>query len=33
LFRSGVEVARLSGAVPATQLTSWNQQHLRQGAA
>ena len=33
LFKSGAEVARLSGAVTATQLVSWIQQHLRQGAA
>jgi len=29
LFRGGVEVARMSGAVPAAQLVSWVQQHLR----
>ena len=33
LFKGGAEVARLSGAVPAAQLVSWIQQHLRQGAA
>ena len=29
LFDGGTEVARLSGAVPAAQLTAWIQQHLR----
>jgi thioredoxin 2 len=29
LFRSGAEVARLSGVVPAAQLVSWVQQQLR----
>jgi thioredoxin 2 len=33
LFKGSAEVARLSGAVPAAQLVSWIQQHLRQGAA
>ena len=33
LFKSGAEVARLSGAVPAAQLVAWIQQHLRSGAA
>ena len=33
LFKGGTEVARLSGAVPAAQLVSWIQQHLRSGAA
>lgn len=32
LFSRGAEVARLSGAVPAAQLTAWIQQHLPQGA-
>ena len=29
LFRSGAEVARLSGAVPATPLVSWVRENLR----
>lgn len=33
LFKGGVEVARLSGAMPAAQLLSWIRQHLAQGAA
>ncbi|MGQ0620616.1 MAG: thioredoxin TrxC [Panacagrimonas sp.] len=33
LFRSGVEVARLSGAVPAAQLALWLNQHLQPGTA
>jgi len=32
LFKGGAEVARLTGAVPTTQLVAWIQQHLRQGA-
>ena len=32
LFKGGAEVARLSGAVPAAQLTSWIRQHVPQGA-
>ena len=32
LFKGGTELARLSGAVPAAQLTSWIRQHLPQGA-
>ena len=32
LFRGNAELARLSGAVPATQLLSWLRQHLQQGA-
>lgn len=33
LFKGGAELARVSGALPAPQLVSWIQQHLRQGAA
>ena len=33
LFQHGVEVARLSGAVPASQLVAWVRQHARLGAA
>ena len=33
LFKGGAEVARLSGAVPATQLVSWIEQHVQRGAA
>ncbi len=33
LFKGGAEVARLSGAVPATQLVAWTQQQLRPAAA
>ncbi len=33
LFKGGAEVARLSGAVPAGQLMTWIQQHLRRGVA
>jgi thioredoxin 2 len=33
LFQGGAEVARLSGAVPASQLVAWVRQHARQGAA
>lgn len=32
LFKGGAEVARLSGAVPAAQLTSWIRQHVAKGA-
>ena len=32
LFKGGAEVARLSGAVPAAQLTSWIRQHVPKGA-
>ena len=32
LFKGAAELARLSGVVPATQLTSWIRQHLPQGA-
>ena len=32
LFKGGAELARLSGAVPAAQLTSWIRQHLPQAA-
>jgi thioredoxin 2 len=32
LFKGGAELARLSGAVPAAQLTSWIRQHVPQGA-
>lgn len=31
LFKDSAEVARLSGAIPTTQLVAWIQQHLRQG--
>ena len=31
LFKGGVELARLSGAVPAAQLTSWIRQHVPKG--
>ena len=31
LFKGGAEVARLSGAVPAAQLTAWIRQHLPSG--
>jgi thioredoxin 2 len=30
LFKGGIEVARMSGAVPTAQLLAWSQQHLRQ---
>lgn len=33
LFKGGIEVARLSGAVPTARLVSWVQQQLRPGAA
>lgn len=33
LFKGGTEIARMSGAVPATQLVAWVQQNLRQQAA
>ena len=33
LFTNGGEVARLSGAVPATQLATWLKQHLQSDAA
>jgi thioredoxin 2 len=33
LFKGGVEVARLSGAVPAAELMSWIRQHAPSGAA
>lgn len=33
LFGGGAEVARMSGAVPATQLVAWVRQQLRLGAA
>ena len=33
LFKGGTERARLSGAVPATQLVAWIQQQLRSAAA
>ena len=32
LFKGGAELARLSGAVPAAQLTSWIRQHVPKGA-
>lgn len=32
LFHGGAELARLSGAVPAAQLTSWLEQHLPKGS-
>jgi thioredoxin 2 len=32
LFKGGAELARLSGALPAAQLTSWIQQHLTKRA-
>jgi thioredoxin 2 len=32
LFKGGNELARLSGAVPAAQLTAWIRQHLPAGA-
>ena len=33
LFKGGAELARLSGAVPAAQLTAWIRQHVPKGAA
>ena len=33
LFKGGIEVARMSGAVPAAQLVAWVQQQLRSTAA
>lgn len=33
LFKGGAELARLSGAVPAVQLTSWIRQHVPKGTA
>lgn len=33
LFKGGVELARLSGAMPAAQLVAWVQQQLHRGAA
>ena len=33
LFKGGLEVARVSGAVPTARLVLWVQQHLRSGAA
>ena len=32
LFKGGAELARLSGAVPAAQLTAWIRQHVPSGA-
>ena len=32
LFKGGTEVARLSGAVPAAQLSAWIRQHVPKGA-
>ena len=32
LFKGGTELARLSGAVPAAQLTAWIRQHVPSGA-
>jgi thioredoxin 2 len=32
LFKAGAEIARMSGAVPTSQLLAWIQQHLRKGA-
>ncbi len=33
LFKGGIEVARVSGALPTAQLVSWVQQQLREAAA